>query len=490
MAGTIKLTVNGATVVVDEQPGEMLADLLRSRLRLTGTKIGCNELECGVCTVLVDGRPVLSCGYPASKAPGKEVITIEGLGKMQPPSTGIHPLQDAFVKYGAVQCGFCTPGQLMTAYALLRENPDPSEEDIKVALKDTLCRCGGYSGIIRAVRAAARSLKDGVPVGLPPDIPQSRIPHRSVGKLVPRMDGIDKVTGKAIYTDDLAFPGMLHARVKRAMVPSAVVRKIDVSRAKALPGVAAVLTAPDIPGDHNHGIIVQDWPILVGVGEKVRTVGDALALVAAETRDIASRALALIDVEFDPLPGRQRSAGGASILCSRHPSERQPAQAHRGEKGGRGARLCGGRRGPRSYFPHPFVRSCFSGTGVQHRPSHVRGTHGGVRRFSDPLRRSTTGRGRPRSSREPGARCRPVDRGRFRRQRGHRRADTRRLARSGHSEAGEASFSIGAKASWCIPNAMQRRSASRSVRRGREDSPRVKPSCTGTPEPTLHSGRK
>ena len=86
---------------------------------------------------------------------------------MQPPSTGIHPLQDAFVKYGAVQCGFCTPGQLMTAYALLRENPDPSEEDIKVALKDTLCRCGGYSGIIRAVRAAARSLKDGVPVGLP-----------------------------------------------------------------------------------------------------------------------------------------------------------------------------------------------------------------------------------------------------------------------------------------------------------------------------------
>ncbi len=302
MAGTIKLTVNGATVVVDEQPGEMLADLLRSRLRLTGTKIGCNELECGVCTVLVDGRPVLSCSYPASKAPGKEVITIEGLGKMQPPSTGIHPLQDAFVKYGAVQCGFCTPGQLMTAYALLRENSDPSEEDIKVALKDTLCRCGGYAGIVRAVRAAARSLKDGVPVGLPPDIPQSRIPHRSVGKLVPRMDGIDKVTGKALYTDDLVFPGMLHARVKRAMVPSAVVRSIDVSRAKALPGVAAVLTAPDIPGDHNHGIIVQDWPILVGVGEKVRTVGDALALVAAETRDIASRALALISVELDLMP--------------------------------------------------------------------------------------------------------------------------------------------------------------------------------------------
>ena len=302
MAGTIKLTVNGTVVVIDEQPGEMLADLLRSRLRLTGTKIGCNELECGACTVLVDGRPVLSCSYPATKAPGKEVITIEGLAKMQRSSTGVHPLQDAFVKYGAVQCGFCSPGQLMTACALLRENPDPSEEDIKVALKDTLCRCGSYTGMVRAIQAAARSIKEGLPVELPRDIPPSGIPHRSVGKLIPRMDGIDKATGRALYTDDLAFPGMLHARVKRAMMPSAVVGRIDISRAKALPGVAAVLTAADIPGDHNHGIIVQDWPILVGVGEKVRTVGDALALVAAETRDIAKRALELIDVQLDPLP--------------------------------------------------------------------------------------------------------------------------------------------------------------------------------------------
>jgi xanthine dehydrogenase molybdenum-binding subunit len=302
MAGSIKFTVNGAAVVVDEQPGEMLADLLRSRLRLTGTKIGCNELECGACTVLVNGRPVLSCSYPATKVPGKDVITIEGLAKMQPSSTGVHPLQDAFVKYGAVQCGFCSPGQLMTAYALLRENPDPSEEDIKAALKDTLCRCGSYRGMVRAIQAAARSIKSGLSVELPRDIPVSHIPHSSVGKLVPRMDGIDKVTGKALYTDDLAFPGMLHARVKRAMVPSAVVRSIDVSQAKALPGVVAVLTAVDLPGDHYHGIIVQDWPILVGVGEKVRTVGDALALVAAETRDTANRALELIDVQLDPLP--------------------------------------------------------------------------------------------------------------------------------------------------------------------------------------------
>ncbi len=299
---TIELTVNGAAVAVEEQPGEMLSDLLRSRLRLTGTKIGCNESECGACTVLLDGRPVLSCTCPAAKARGKEVLTIEGLAKTGPSSNGLHPLQDAFVKYGVVQCGFCTPGQLMAAYALLRENADPDEEEIKAELKDTLCRCGSYGGIIRAIRAAARAAARGLPVDPPRDIPRSMVQHRAVGTVVPRADAIDKVTGKALYTDDLSFPGMLHARVKRALVPSGLVRSVDVSRARALPGVAAVLVSPDIPGEHNHGVIVQDWPVLVGVGERVRTVGDALALVAADTRETAGRALDLIDVRIDPLP--------------------------------------------------------------------------------------------------------------------------------------------------------------------------------------------
>lgn len=203
---TIELTVNGAAVAVEEQPGEMLSDLLRSRLRLTGTKIGCNESECGACTVLLDGRPVLSCTCPAAKARGKEVLTIEGLAKTGPSSNGLHPLQDAFVKYGVVQCGFCTPGQLMAAYALLRENADPDEEEIKAELKDTLCRCGSYGGIIRAIRAAARAAARGLPVDPPRDIPRSMVQHRAVGTVVPRADAIDKVTGKALYTDDLSFP--------------------------------------------------------------------------------------------------------------------------------------------------------------------------------------------------------------------------------------------------------------------------------------------
>ena len=141
----IHLSVNGHDYDVAEQPGEMLSDLLRYRLKLTGTKIGCNEAECGACTVLVDGQAVLSCTYPAARANGKQVTTIEGLATpgQKPDETILHPLQDAFVKFGAVQCGFCIPGQIMTAYGLLQRNPGADEAEVKYALKDTLCRCGG-----------------------------------------------------------------------------------------------------------------------------------------------------------------------------------------------------------------------------------------------------------------------------------------------------------------------------------------------------------
>ncbi|HEX7394997.1 MAG TPA: molybdopterin cofactor-binding domain-containing protein [Anaerolineaceae bacterium] len=300
----IEFTVNGKKESLEEQPGEMLADMLRCRLGLTGTKIACNEDECGSCTVLIDGEPVLSCTYPAVKVGGRSVITIEGLAQtaaVKEQNRKLHALQEAFIVYGAVQCGFCIPGQIMTAAAMLQRNPEPDEADIKYALKDTLCRCAGYPSIIGAIQAAARSIRTGETIQ-PPQIPESTIAHKVVGRIHPRPDALEKVTGSAIYTDDLQFPGMLHARVKRAMVPAAVVRKIDTSRAKALPGVAAVLTAADIPGEHNHGLVIYDWPALVGIGEDVRTVGDALAIVAAETREIASQALDLIEVELEPLP--------------------------------------------------------------------------------------------------------------------------------------------------------------------------------------------
>jgi xanthine dehydrogenase molybdenum-binding subunit len=308
----IETKINGKFVAFEPLPGEMLSDFLRERLGLTGTKVGCSEAECGACTVLVDGEPILSCTCPTARVEGKEVLTIEGLATIaagdaahaehanQAPSS-IHPLQQAFVEYGAVQCGFCIPGQLMTSYSLLQHNPQPSQDEIRHALKDTLCRCAGYPTIIRAIEAAAQALQTGEPVQKPDFIPDAH-PLKVIGTLQARPDAVAKVTGDAIYTDDLKFEGMLQARVKRTGIPHAILKRLDVSRARLLPGVAAVLTAEDVPGQNDHGLVIYDWPVLVGVGERVRYVGDAVAIVAAETRQIASQALDLIVAEYESLP--------------------------------------------------------------------------------------------------------------------------------------------------------------------------------------------
>lgn len=301
----IQCTVNGRPVSLAAMPGEMLSDLLRVRLGLTGTKIGCNEAECGSCTVLVDGQPVLSCAYPAARIDGHAVMTIEGLSRKTEDNgreiEQLHPLQESFVRHGAVQCGFCIPGQIMTSFALLQDNPAPSSEEIRYALKDTLCRCAGYPTIERSIQAAAQALRTGGPVA-GPNVAESTLARSVVGRVQIRPEAVAKVTGAALYTDDLTFPGMLYGCARRAMVPSARVLSIDTNKARQLQGVAAVLTAADIPGEHNHGLVIPDWPSLVGIGERIRTVGDAVALVAAETREIAQQAAGLIEVRFELLP--------------------------------------------------------------------------------------------------------------------------------------------------------------------------------------------
>ncbi len=297
----LTLNVNGQVHTLAPVAGETLSDLLRHRLRLTGTKIACEESECGACTVLVDGEPILSCMFPADRADGKMIVTIEGLAQRVNEELKLHPLQEAFVEHGAVQCGFCIPGQLMTAYALLVRNPNPTREEIRVALKDTLCRCAGYPTIENAILAAARSLRTGEPV-TGPNISDSIHPHAVVGHTQIRPDAVEKVTGKAVYTDDLEMEGMLYAKVRRALVPHAFLKRLDISRAKAVKGVVAVLTAEDIPGEHNHELVIFDWPVMIGLGERVRYVGDAIAIVAAETQEIAEQAASLIEVEFDLQP--------------------------------------------------------------------------------------------------------------------------------------------------------------------------------------------
>ena len=159
----LRLTVNGTKQVLDVAPSRFLAEVLRYDLGLTGTKIGCDEAECGCCTVIVDGQSVDSCIYPAFKAQGADVLTIEGLAQTRQGEEALelHPLQSAFVEHGATQCGFCTPGFIMQAKTLLDENPEPSEVEIKECLKDTYCRCTGYQAIISSVKAASVFMRTG-----------------------------------------------------------------------------------------------------------------------------------------------------------------------------------------------------------------------------------------------------------------------------------------------------------------------------------------
>jgi xanthine dehydrogenase molybdenum-binding subunit len=312
----LTLYINNEEVRLQVSPGQTLAEVLRENLNLTGTKIGCNEDECGICTVLVDGDPILSCTYPAVRAQGKSILTIEGLANPSGNGTGskLHPLQDAFVQYGAVQCGFCIPGQIMTAYALLQRNQDPTIEEIRYELKDTLCRCAGYPTIERAIKAAAYSMRTGEPIP-PPKVTISGEPLTVIGNLQIRPDAIDKVTGSAQFTDDLKFENMLHGAVKRALIPHGFLKSLKINKAKDLEGVSVILTAKDIPGQHTHGLVIHDWPSLIDLGERVRYVGDAVAIVAAETREIALKAIELIEAEYeilepitDPVQARDPSA--------------------------------------------------------------------------------------------------------------------------------------------------------------------------------------
>lgn len=302
-ARVIKLVVNGVPRELAVGVETKLADLLRRELGLTGTKIGCGDGQCGSCVVLVDGKPVRSCTYAARRAAGKQVLTVEGLAGSWGVPGELHPLQRAFIDHGAVQCGFCTPGLLMAAAALwikttASTSPSvPTEEEIRRALARHACRCTGYAGLLRAVRSAFHELQTGSP--LPPIAAETCAPLRVVGHSHPRPDAEAKVTGAARFADDYRFPGMLHGATLRAAYPHARIREIDTREAAALPGVRAVLTYRDIPGTNRHGLVFPDWPVLCD--KKVRYLGDAVALVAADTPEIAGAALQRIRVEYEPL---------------------------------------------------------------------------------------------------------------------------------------------------------------------------------------------
>ena len=288
----IDLIVNGERRRVEAPPEKSLLDVLRDDLDLTGAKKACDDGECGSCFVLLGDKPVMCCKLDAHRAEGKEIVTIEGL-------TGgggaLHPLQEAFLETGATQCGFCIPGMIMRAEALLRNNPEPGRDDIVKSLSRNLCRCTGYLKIFEAVAYAAE-LRQGRARSNWSDKERAR----GIGATVQRKDTPGTVDGSAKYAADLKMDGMLHGRVLRSPHHHARILSIDTSAAAAMPGVEVVVTAADIPGTPAMSNC-QPQPY-VFPADRTRFLGEGIAAVAAQSEVAANAALEKIVVEYDPLP--------------------------------------------------------------------------------------------------------------------------------------------------------------------------------------------
>jgi aldehyde oxidoreductase len=289
----IRLRVNGTYRELIADAETVLLDVLREDLRLTGAKQSCDRKgQCGACTVVVNGKAVRSCLTRMADLEGADVITVEGLGTPDNP----HLIQEAFVLSGAIQCGFCTPGMIMAAKALLDANPNPTVDDIKQALRRNLCRCTGYVKIIEAVQLAGRFLRgETTPEAVRPTAAQG-----VMGVSHPRPSAMAKACGTAYFTADYPIRGALELAVLRSSLPHARIVSIDASAAEKMPGVAGVITAADIKGTNILKYLVADRPVLCK--DKVRYIGDPILAVAADTRENAQKALAKVQVKLEPLP--------------------------------------------------------------------------------------------------------------------------------------------------------------------------------------------
>ncbi len=360
----IGFQLNGEDLSFETDPGQTLLSLLRAN-GLFGTKHGCETGECGACAILVDGVPMNSCTMLAAQAAGRKITTIEGVGGAQMRawrgSDPLHALQMTFIETGAIQCGYCTPGMVIAAKALLDRDLNPNEAQVREALTGVLCRCTGYLKPVQAVLRAAAMLRgeevppisrdDAIPAppGLfeppqpesfePPVTGEGRValkttpmptmlvteaaePLRYVGKPEPKVDALKLVQGNPAFTDDMEMRGMLVGKLLLSPHAHALIKNIDVSKARALPGVHTVLTHQDLPrvvyttagqshpepGPHDN----------FSLDRKVRWVGDRVAAVAAETEEIALQALDLIEVEYEVLPAifdpRESMKPGAPLI--------------------------------------------------------------------------------------------------------------------------------------------------------------------------------
>ncbi|MBQ7486042.1 MAG: 2Fe-2S iron-sulfur cluster binding domain-containing protein, partial [Clostridia bacterium] len=289
MAEQFQFTVNGLLCTTEQD--KPLLRYLRDDLHLTSVKDGCSEGACGTCTVIIDGTAVKSCVMSTRKVAGRTILTVEGLSEAEKEA-----FVYAFGTSGSVQCGFCTPGMVMAGKALIDKKPDPSDEEIKKAIRGNICRCTGYRKIIDGIKLAAAILRGDAEI----DPAAERGEHYGVGQRAFRVDVREKVLGYGRYPDDIEMEGMAHLSAVRSKYARARVLSIDASKALALPGVIGVLTADDVP-NNKVGHIQQDWDVMIRVGDITRCVGDAICLVVAETEEILKAAKELVRIEYEEL---------------------------------------------------------------------------------------------------------------------------------------------------------------------------------------------
>lgn len=282
-----KFYINGTEVQTEKK--EKMLFFLRN-MGLTSVKNGCSEGACGTCMVLVDGKTTKACILTTEKAEGKHIITVEGLTEREKKVYGY-----AFAHAGAVQCGFCTPGMVISAKGLLDKVADPTREQVKDAIKNNICRCTGYQKIEDAILTAGKIFRENLPV--PEDTT-----FNVTGEEMPRVDAIDKTLGTAKYVDDLTFPNMLYGSAVRSAYPRAKVLSIDVSKAKEVEGVVSILTANDLKGNQKIGHLKKDYDVLIPVGKITHFLGDAIVLISAKTKEALEQAKQLVNIEYEELP--------------------------------------------------------------------------------------------------------------------------------------------------------------------------------------------
>ena len=302
-------TVNGKLVETEKEVS--LLRFLRDDLKLKSIKDGCSQGACGTCTIIIDGKATRACVMTTKRAEGMNIVSVEGLSDFEKEA-----FVYAFGSKGAVQCGFCIPGMVMSGKALIDRNPNPTENDIKEAIKGNVCRCTGYKKIIEGIDLAAQILRGDKKI----DEELEKGDDFGVGSNAFRIDVRDKVLGIGEYVDDMELKDMLHVSAVRTKYPRARVLDIDFSEALALEGVVAVYTAEDVP-NNKVGHIQQDWDVMIAKGDVTRCMGDAICLVVAESEEILKKAKALVKVEYEVLePVRNITEAMAEGAGKVHPN--------------------------------------------------------------------------------------------------------------------------------------------------------------------------